>query len=219
MVGGQDIEKKRSVKELSEYIRNIRDSVIDDKVERHLALQKKELYKHHVDEMVPLASFCEHYYTRRGVEILPVLGNQPYDAEVYKYGILLEKIELTLPHDGATQAVENKQVVSRGWSDVTAGRIGREIEELLPYFKSTAKKKSQKNYKNCVLVFFLKYKPPFEGYDQEEKFEKKIMKIIDVLGQFRYNARSVYLFDMTKKEFHLIQKPVCLGRLIKKILS
>ena len=75
---------------------------------------KKGLYKEFLYEIVPLSCFAVLEY-QESCQILPVLGNQGFDAVVLdESGREIDRIEMTCPGDGAENAKDARLVVDRG---------------------------------------------------------------------------------------------------------
>ena len=185
------IEEARSPKNLRKFV----TEYISDKniipEERHKGILKKGLYKELIDELVPLSIFCDLQYGEDVVVNL-IVGSQPYDAEVKNgYGEVIEKIEITTPCDGASNAHDAKEIVNIGYGGFHVYTPGDDVEKLIPFIRKTCDKKSQKNYEDCNLVISISYLPPDEDF--KDIYDEKIEKVIGVIKEFSFRAKKVYL--------------------------
>jgi hypothetical protein len=65
-------------------------------------------------------------------EVQLVLGNQGYDALVFDEGArVVDRIELTVPHDGRAAAQDAALVVDRRFGKVSVGNPGDDFDALL----------------------------------------------------------------------------------------
>jgi hypothetical protein len=191
------IEKKRSPRELRSFVRSYKSEAEKIKEERHKAFKKKGLYKEFIDELTPLSIFCELYYKENNVNINLKLGNQTFDAEVTdEKGNLIEKIEITTPHNGKKSAKEYRQVIDKGFSDCTIYTPGSDLEKLKPIILKTAKKKAEKNYESCLLVIEISYLPPHKIH--EKLYESKVEEVINEIKQISFNAKKVFILISNK---------------------
>lgn len=185
------IEEARSPKELRRFVTEFIKDKNKIREERHKGFLKKGLYKELIDELVPLSIFCDLQYNDDFVVNL-IVGSQPYDAEVKnKDGVVVEKIEITTPCDGTSNAEEARQVVDIGYANCHVGSPGEEVEQLIPFIRKTCEKKTQKDYGDCILLISIAYLPPCEEF--KDIYDEKIQKVIQVIKEFSYRAKKVYL--------------------------
>ena len=111
MITKEEFQKERSPSDLREFVEQLKQTVQSEKSERHFGIQKKGLYKEFLDELIPLSCFAMWKYDD-SYKIEPVLGNQGYDAKVFnKTGEEIDRIEITIPHNGAAEATDTRFVV------------------------------------------------------------------------------------------------------------
>ena len=196
------LEVSRSPRELSEFVVSYIAEATLDKTERHSAFLKEGYYKVFIDELVPLSIFAGEYYPQNDVDINLVIGNQSYDAIVKQDGVEVEKIEISSPHDGARSAEEFRQVVKNSFSNVSSYTPGEDLEKLRPIIISTCRKKSTKDYPDCLLVISIDYLSPFEGH--EDLYRTKIHSICEDISGISFNAKKVFLLEARQKRLHEI---------------
>ena len=80
-----------------------------------------------------------------------MLGNQTFDAEVRNNNELIEKIEITTPHDGKKSAEEYREVIDRGFSTPTTYAPGADLEKMRPVIIKTAEKNPRKTIRTACL--------------------------------------------------------------------
>ena len=98
--------------------------------------------------------------------MLPVLGNQGYDALVLDaHGRECDRIEMTIPVDGAQQFADACQIVEHGCGRVRIGDPGDDIDELSHHVLETCRSKAKKDYRDCTLVVAIEPIPPFPGFE------------------------------------------------------
>ena len=204
----QDIEKPRSPSALRKYCdeqRSLASSDDDERKKSHRRRGSGAIYQLYFTEIEPLSRFCKEFY-KDCVLIKPVLGNQQYDAEVTKWGKVLEKIEITKPHDGKALSDDLNLVADRGFGEVSGKTPLGTLKDIEPLLEKTAKKKSEKNYKGAVLVFAINYDPPYPPLNEESEIQIVLMKYIDILSRFKYKARKVVMFDITSNRIYSVQR-------------
>jgi len=187
-----DLEFSRTSAELREFIECIHLKVQTDRSEFEAGMTKQGLYKQFLDEIQPLCDFTLIAYPV-DYKVLPVLGNQGYDAIVFnEQGTEVDRIEITKPYDGAQSASSARQVAARGFSDMQICDPKDVMQNLLPYFEATSTAKSQKDYSGVTLVFALAVPPPLRGV--EASFEQQIERIRSILVTQSFKAKRVLLF-------------------------
>lgn len=186
------IQLPRTPSELRAFVEKINDEarVIPD--ERDKGILKKGIYKVFLDEIVPLSRFAVARYTDQ-FRIQPVLGNQAYDARVLDCnGAIINKIEITVPHNGRAEASDSKLVVSGRHGTVHVHRPGQQIRKLSLFIAKTASNKAKKDYSDCTLVIYIKMLPVFEAL--EAAHNAQIDRIADELRNIPFRAKEVFLF-------------------------
>lgn len=162
MIMSSELEQRRSPADLREFVVQLKATVNADEHERHCGHLKKGFYKEFLDEIIPLSCFAVLAYPEN-YEVLPVLGNQGFDAMVFdELGVEIDRVEITTPHDGAAEAKDAKLVVSQGIGSVSVYNPGDEIKVLFPHVVKTCLKKAHNDYSNCTLVVTIAPPPPFE---------------------------------------------------------
>lgn len=216
-ISESDLQQARTPSELRQHCDYLRASAENDPVEREKSHRRKgdgKLYQPYFTEIVPLALFTSVYY-RDVVRIQPVFGNQQYDAKVLKWGITLEKIEITKPHDGKELSDDLSLVANRGYGEVGLGTPLQSLKKLKPFITKTAEKKAKNNYSSSVLVFAITYDPPYPPLKEEEAINKQLEEYQMLLKSHKYKARKVVMFDVITGTIYPIQK----GKLINVILK
>ena len=127
------------------------------------------------------------------VTVRPVIGSQGYDAIVFDTnGIEIEKIEITIPHDGKSEAIDAQLVVSNeGRGETIAGADCDDLVALFPHIISTCKKKAEKDYSDCVLLVVIDAMPPFQS--DIDHFEELIENLVSELRDINFTAKQVVL--------------------------
>lgn len=192
------IEKERTPKELSDFVIKCTDKIKKITSDRHNAFLKKGLYKEYIDEIIPLSFFCENHYDDN-VVIKPIIGNQGYDAIVKTAdGVVIDKIELTSPHDGASSATDYKKVVNRGFGGFDWVTPGDEIDRLKPFIKNTCQIKAAIDYKDCLLIIVIEHLPPND--ENKSIYKAKIQEIINIIQEYKFKAKAVFLLAHVQNE-------------------
>lgn len=187
----EELEIQRTPAQLQDFIAQVRLQVRFSPEEFAAGECKMSLYKEFLDEIVPLSDFAilaypEHY------QVLPVIGNQGYDAIVFnQQGQEVEKIEIANPINGEYEAKVARNIIDHGYGGVCIGEVGGDMEELIPIIERIIAKKSLKDYSDAVVVFNVAGYPPFEGY--EERYNDQIKRIKNTLKSKSFRAKKVCL--------------------------
>ena len=187
-----DLETARTSAELRAYVEHIRTCVRANRSEFKLGMAKHGYYKEFLDEVEPLCNFAEVAYP---VDYMfkPVLGNQGFDAIVLDaQGNEVDKIELAKPHDGAVAAVNARQVVDRGYSDIQVCDPKEVLKEFIPFFEATIKAKSLKDYSVVTVVFYLAAPQALAGYERD--FERQVEHLKSIIAANKFKAKRVLLY-------------------------
>ena len=188
------LQKPRTPFELRDFIEEVRRAAQMDDALRHAAIQKKGLFKQLVEEIMPIKCYALSRYPDNNVRISPVLGNQGYDAEVHDLsGRLIERIEVTIPHDGAQESEDSKLTVSRGYGKCRVFEPGEEMRLLTPRLLETAKSKAAKDYTDSTLLFVLAVLPPIDSPITQSADMAEVASIEVSLTAIRFRARKVVL--------------------------
>jgi hypothetical protein len=194
LISEGDLQLRRTVSQLREYVLALKDSVPGDPAEFRRALLKTGLYKEFLDELVPLSRFALLAYPS-DYSIQLVLGNQPYDAIVFDAaGGEVDRVEVTVPQDGEAAAQDGRLVVDRGFSSISIGSPGDDFAALLPYVLRTCRAKSRKDYSGCTVVVAIEPMPPFEGFARAH--EVLVRQLADEIRAINFRAKRVYLLVM-----------------------
>jgi len=192
MITTSSIQQRRSPRALRDFVVELKKAVKANENERHRGILKKGLYKEFLDEIVPLSLFALQFYNENH-EIQPVLGNQGYDALVFnEVNTEVDRIEMTIPHDGSASAIDARLVVAQGYGQVQVGNPGDDFDSLFPHVLATCRKKSIKDYYNCTLVVAIEPMTPFESF--EAQYEKRIVVLASEMAKIRFKAKRVFLF-------------------------
>lgn len=194
MINPEDIEQRRSPQALRDFVSQLRSRVRADNHERHLGIEKKGRYKKFLDEIVPLSSFAIRMYPET-YKIQPILENQGYDALVFdESGKQVDKIEITIPHDGATRAKDAKQIIEQGFGEIQTGIPGDDFYNLFPCVLKACHNKAKKDYTDCSVVIAIDPMPPFESF--ETRYESQIESLILEMRKIQFRSKRVFLLVM-----------------------
>lgn len=201
MIDKKTLEKPRTPCALTEFVNSYIREAKNNEVERHAAYLKKGSYKEFIDELVPLSIFCKSYYDASDrVEVSLIVGHQPYDAIVKKEGTIVEKIEITTPHNGTKSAEEFRELVTTGFSGGDSYDPGEDLDNLKPFILATCLKKAKKNYPNCLLVIAIDYLSPFD--EHQSLYEEKISSICEEIKKITFKAKKVFLLEARQHRLH-----------------
>lgn len=197
MLTPSDIEQPRSPRALREFVLALKDAVRADDNERHRGMLKKDMYKEFLDEIVPLSCFAVLKY-QESCRILPVLGNQGFDAVVIdESGREIDRIEMTCPGDGAEKARDARLTVKRGYGTIHMGKPGDDFDALIPRVLDTCRRKAMRDYTDCTLVVAIEPLSPFAGF--ESRYEAQISALAHDLGLIEFKAKRVFLLVLPDK--------------------
>lgn len=203
LINFSDIEKPRSSSELKEFVQRVKDSVCLDSIETQKATKGVGMYKAFVDEIIPLSQFAELLYSP-DLKFLPVIGNQGFDVLVKDAsGEILDKIEITNPHDGDFEAEDKRLAKSTGSGNVRVCDLGGQLKFLEKFIFQTAKKKALKDYRDCTLVFVASTLPPFDF--ELEILEEHCKKLTEQFAKYPFKAKRVVLFSTSLKKCFVIE--------------
>ncbi len=195
------LKKRRSPQALRNFVIEIKDSVRANYEELRLGIQKRGLYKEFLEEIVPLSLFAPLIYPESH-EIQPVLGNQGYDALVFdEMGKEIDRIEMTIPHDGNAAVKDVKLIVDRGYGQFKVGNPGDDLNAIFPYVLDNCRKKAIKDYYDCTLVVAIEPMPPFKSF--ESQYEKQIKVLVSEMTKIIFKAKRVFLFALPDRVIKL----------------
>jgi hypothetical protein len=197
MITDSEVQQPRSPSDLREFVVEVDKDVRANESERKRGMQKKGLYKQFLEELIPISRFAVWAYPDN-YKVKPVLGNQGYDALVFsETGEEVDRIEITNPRDGAAEAKDVRLVMDRGYGECYVGIPGEEFDALSPHVLAACRKKAQKDYGDCTLVFSIAPEPRFQSF--EALYEKKIEALVRDMAQIRYKAKRVFLIVLPDK--------------------
>jgi hypothetical protein len=192
LISKEDLQRRRTPAELRGFAESVRAAVRASPHDMREGTLKTGLYKEFLDEVLPLSYFGERAYPGN-FTIEPVLGNQGFDAVVYdKYGRVYERLELTLPHDGAESAEDARLRVARGFGVWRVGSPCDDFALITPYVMQTCKRKAAKDYSDARLVIIVRVLPPFAGF--EDRYEDCVRKLCAQIREIQFRAAGVTLF-------------------------
>lgn len=191
MLTASDIQQPRSPKALRDFVIALKERVRANEEERHRGILKKDLYKEFLDEIVPLSRFAMIQYPEK-YRILPVLGNQGYDAVVLdEFNEEIERIEITCPGNGAEKANDARLIVNQGVGSFHSGEPGYDFDDLFVFVLATCREKARKDYSDCTLVVAIEPISPFSGF--EKRYEDQIAALVNEIRLIKFNAKRVAL--------------------------
>ena len=200
MVTKDDVEKQRTPRGLRQFVARRVKKIKQIKDERHKAMQKEGIYKFFLQEVIPLSIFCLKQYSNNH-SIQPVIGNQGYDAVVRnERGRVIDYIEVTLPHDGASRNKNVRLVVSRGYSETGVqdiDDIGEDLTRMFPSVLKTCKDKSRIDYSDCTLVVVVEFIQP--DPENEKLYTDRLKQLIDRIRDISFRAKRVYVLAVPFK--------------------
>lgn len=190
----EDLQKPRTPFELRDFIEEIRRATKMDDALRHAAIQKKGLFKQLTEEIMPIKCYALSQYPDNDVRVSPVLGNQGYDAEIHDFmGNLVERIEVTIPHDGESERKDAKLTVTRGYGQFHLFEPGGEARLLRRRLLEAARSKAMKDYTDCTLLFVLALLPPIDSPITQSADMKEVAAIEASLIAIAFRAKKVAL--------------------------
>lgn len=201
MITPSTLQKRRSPRALRNFVIEIKESVRANYAELRLGIQKRGLYKEFLEEIVPLSLFALLVYPESH-EIQPVLGNQGYDALVFdEMGKEVDRIEMTIPHDGKSASKDADLIVGRGCSQLYVENPGDDFDALVPYVRDICRKKAMKDYHDCTLVVAIEPMPPFASF--EAQYEKQVDALASEIVKIKFKAKRVFILVLPDKAIRL----------------
>lgn len=197
MITTDELQVKRTPKQLSDFIESTFESIRSDAATRQIARLRKPPYKELIEEVYPLSVFCGLKYHDGSVLCYPIIGNQGYDAKIEsETGELLEIIELTWPIDGQKAHYQAVQLNENGNTELEIRDVNDNTQrnEIIERIIETANKKALKDYQEpegSSLVFILDIAPYFGMHEIENKEE--LNELTQKLKAIEYKVKSVYL--------------------------
>ncbi len=189
LISKGQLGQRRSVSDLCTFVESIMKEVNSDPQEFESGILHKDLYKVFIDEILPLSQFAKQaYLTSENFEIEPVIGNQGFDAKVYRpYPKIHEHVEICKPHDGDERASIARRLISDGIGSAEVDQI----DSMLPFIRDACNKKAMNDYSECVLVIVLPISPPTPGGRRARCNELDAVK--RMLSEIKFKAKRVAL--------------------------
>jgi len=202
-----ELQQRRSPKELWFFAHRVRDEASVDPLQRTEAYSHKGLYKQFIDEILPLSDFAVLQYPET-CTVEPVLGSQGYDAIIFdSSGHECDRIEIKKPYDGAGRAEDGRLILERGYGNDHGGVPGYELVPLIPFVLATCQATLLKDYSDCTLVFVVPVLEPFPFPDFQQRFETDLANLARQISDFRLNAKRVFLFVPPKRVLQIVSAP------------
>jgi hypothetical protein len=187
----ESIEKRRSPRDLLVFIESVREQARNDSELRTAGHLRSGYAKEFFDEIVPLGTYAAKVYPE-SYTILPILGNQGYDAEVFgPDGVLVERVEMANPIDGQAVSEAGRQLAESGISNFRVDDPGDDLERVTPILERTAARKATKDYSDSVVVFNVSACPAFRGFEARHK--QQLERVRSALSRASFNAKRVYV--------------------------
>ena len=218
----------RTPKQLYSWIELIKSEAAKTKHEKNQSNLHEGLYKQLMEELYPISCYCSNIYEdREGVSIMPVLGNQNFDAIIRDNDKNIEyNIEVTCSIDGYDRRLRMEHFVQYGTTSfsgkppvrIANGEVRRlgiddiDFDEssllrqsLFSRVMADFQKKQSKKYESgtVLLIYFddflsYRFDDPDDRNELLEFFVNKKIKL------FSFN--SVYFIGASRKT--CIQMPV-----------
>lgn len=203
MISKHDIETPRSPRGLRQFVTRRIKKIRGIREARHKAILKKGIYKVFSDEIIPLSIFCLKNYPNT-YWVKPVIGNQGYDAIIEdNKGRVIEYVELTIPHDGATDADDSRLVVKRTYGKTDVYKPGENLTRMFSTIIKTCNKKSLKDYSDCSLVVIVNF---ITVSNQEKLYLTHIDDLINKIKTIPFKANKVYLLVMPYRKLFSVSE-------------
>lgn len=197
MLDPVEFQKIRSPSDMRAFIEQEREKVCSDPEDFRRGLLKQGLHKEFLDELVSISWFAILAYPET-FKVMPVLGNQAYDAVVYdQTGSEVDRIEMTHPHDGADSAEDVRLVIQRHFGNVHVGVPGQDFEESTKFVLDTCHKKARKDYSKCSLVISIEPMKPFSAFVHQ--YDAQVVRLLDQISHIKFNAKRVFLLILPNR--------------------
>jgi hypothetical protein len=181
-----DFEQRRTPKQLCDFVEAVKEWVNQNELKNGI-LRTEGKYKYFVDEIIPLSRYCIATFDE-SFEILPVIGNQGYDAEVYQNNFHLFNIEIVYPHDGIERARDAMKFIKTG---IGGFKISKPtlLHKQFDIIRAACESKSKKDYSDSVLLFNIKTGAVHP--DQEKSFDLVMGEVVQLINGFKFKAKRV----------------------------
>ena len=191
----EDLERPRTISEVYSFVKMVLDETKkSDELTCMARVRRNKFYNKFLIEYYPLYVHLKHVKYNPGTIFKYIIGNQGYDFEVFdNNNKLIEKIEVTYPHDGKKFVTHGRQLNIQGYSDVEVGDLKKiQKEYISSIIKNISEKKSKKDYSDCSLIILIDPHMYFWLDDEahQNKFKKDIMRKID---HMKINAKKIFV--------------------------
>lgn len=116
----EQYEQRRTPQQLSEYVEIVHSQLREMEKATRYRVCGKGIGKKFIKEMHPLNLFAQLYYhARDDISFEARLGDQSFDAQVFKGEKELCKIEITEAIDGLRWALQKELLLENGWAPGT----------------------------------------------------------------------------------------------------
>jgi hypothetical protein len=116
----------------------------------------------------------------------------------------IDRIEITIPHDGAAEAKDARFVMSRGYGEIHVGDPSKDFDAPFSHVLKVCREKAQKDYGNRQLVVAISPMPPFQSL--EVRYEQQIESLVREMTQIKFKAKSVFLLILPDIVYELIRE-------------
>ena len=181
-----EFEQRRTPKRLCEFVEEFKEWVNQNDLKNGV-LRTGDKYKYFIDEIIPLSSYCITALDE-SFEILPVIGNQGYDAEVYQNNFHKFNIEIAYPHDGFERARDARKSIETGIGDFKISGP-TSLQKQFDIIRTVCQAKSKKDYSDSVLFFNIKTGAVHP--DQERAFGPVMDEAVRLINGFKFEAKWV----------------------------
>jgi len=189
----EQIQVRRTPSELRAFAQECIAKGNANPEELRKAYLRKGLYKEIRDEFLPMARCVHHLYSDAHT-VQPVLGNQGFDAEVFdQRGERVDRLELTVPRDGALEAAEAQKLVAEGMGFVRVTDDDA-LDSLVARLIETCKKKAIKDYSDATLIVAMNWLEATLNVDDEDK-EAFHKNVVAHMSAITFKAKRVFLYD------------------------
>ena len=207
LLNEDQLQKPRTLVELCSFIAEVRNVSALSVDGWHHGMLRKGLFKQLVGEIIPVKDYAQSQYAGRDVLIKPVIGNQGYDAEILDSSSqLIERIEVTSPHDGDFESNDTKLAIERGFGKVRVYRPGEDVTNIARLILDAVKKKSKKDYSDSTLLIVVELTPlPSSALpDRSSSYRTAIESLVRELKCITYRAKKVAMLcpEKTVVEIH-----------------
>lgn len=183
----EQIQKKRTPSELNAFIQSTLEKLKISEERKNFRL-RKGYWKEFIEELYPLSIFTSSVYDDDSFQVELVLGNQGYDAQIFKDGIVINKVEIGWRIDGRANYKECIELNKKGFgSPVLVDKADK--NRLLNQIVSLGQKKSLIDYSDVDLVIVIDNHSHFICQKNSER--EAITHLRERLIKIKFRAKSV----------------------------